>query len=344
MPILPPVATLLTLVFFIVPHGNSQSVPLVDHHAHLQSAMAAQLLNEGATLHAEESSPEKEKPYTAKDLISALDAAGIGRATALSEAYLLGSRFVHVSNEAKVVDRENDWTLQQVRQYPKRLLGFCSVNPIRPYAMAAIQHCRHIGLRGGLKLHLAASHFNFGDEKQVRQLQNVFREANRLRMPILIHLHPDDEKWDGKRDSQIFLEKILPLAPDITVQIAHMVGWGGYDHSADAALTTFADQCATLTKLCARLYFDISAVIVPPSAAQAPAGSDLRFLYENQKNFPEGPERLAANIRRIGIPRVLFATDWPVVGIKEYVGLLRTNLPLTSAEIDQIFSNVAPYF
>ena len=52
-------------------------------------------------------------------------------------------------------------------------------------------------------------------------------------------------------------------------------------------------------------------MIVPPSAAQAPAGSDLRFLYENQKNFPEGPERLATNIRRIGIHRVLFATDWP---------------------------------
>jgi predicted TIM-barrel fold metal-dependent hydrolase len=295
-------------------------------------------------MHAEQPWTEKEKPYTAKDLISALDAAGIGRATALSEAYLLASKYVNVSNEAKVVDQENDWTLQQVRQYPKRLLGFCSVNPTRPYAMATINHCQHIGLRGGLKLHLAASHFNFQDEKQLRQLQDVFREANRLHMPILIHLHPDAKNWDGQRDSRIFLEQVLPLAPDITVQIAHMVGSGGYDHSGDAALTTFADKCATQAKLCTRLYFDISAAIVPPSAAQAPVGSELRSLYENQKKFPEGPQRLAANIRRIGIHRVLFATDWPVVGMKEYVGTLRTNLPLTPAEIDQIFSNVAPYF
>src|ERR1041384_600817 len=309
----------LIFIFLKAANTNAQTILPVDHHAHLQIPSAAQLLNARGTLHAEESSPEKEKPYTAKDLISALDEAGIPRAIALSEAYLLDSKFAHASNAAKVVNQENDWTLQQVRQYPKRLLGFCSVNPIRPYAMAAIKHCRHIGLRGGLKLHLAASHFNFSDEKQVRQLQDVFREANRLRMPILIHLHPDDEHWDGKRDSQIFLDQVLPLALDITVQIAHMVGWGGYDHSADAALTTFADKCATQAKLCARLYFDISAVIVPPSAAHAPAGSDLRFLYETQKNFPEGPERLAANIRRIGIRRVLFATDWPVVGIKEYV-------------------------
>ncbi len=46
-----------------------------------------------------EAQPEKENPYTAKDLISALDAAGVRRAAALSEAYLLGTRFVHVPNE-----------------------------------------------------------------------------------------------------------------------------------------------------------------------------------------------------------------------------------------------------
>jgi uncharacterized protein len=324
--------------------ASAQVVPTADHHAHLQSETAARLLNETATLHASEASPEKEKSYTARDLISALDAAGIQRATALSEAYLLGSRFVRVTSEAQVVDQENDWTLQQVKQYPKRLLGFCSVNPIRPYALSAIKHCDDIGLRDGLKLHLAASHFRFDNPKELRQLQAVFREANRLRWPILIHLHPDDDKWDGKRDSTIFLGQVLPLAPDITVQVAHMVGWGGYDRSADAALTTFADKCTAQPKLCARLYFDISAVIVPPSAAQAPAGSDLKFISDNQKNFPEGPARLAANIRRIGVDRILFATDWPVMGIKEYVALLRTNLPLTSAEIDQIFQNAAPYF
>ena len=30
---------------------------------------------------------------------------------------------------------ENNWTSEQVAKYPQRLLGFCSVNPLRPYAL-----------------------------------------------------------------------------------------------------------------------------------------------------------------------------------------------------------------
>ena len=62
--------------------SSAQTIPAVDHHAHLQSPKAARLLNEGGRLHAEEAQPEKENPYTAKDLISALDAAGVRRAAA----------------------------------------------------------------------------------------------------------------------------------------------------------------------------------------------------------------------------------------------------------------------
>ena len=323
---------------------GAQSIPVADHHAHLQSPTAARLLNEGAALHADAASPEKEKPYSAKELIAALDAAGVRRATALSEAYLLASRFAHVSNEAQVIDRENDWTLRQVRRYPTRLVGFCSVNPIRPYAISAIEHCARIGLRTGLKLHLAASHFQFKDADQLRRLGDVFREANRLHMAILIHLHPDDEKWDGRRDAQTFIEQVLPLAPDVPVQIAHLVGWGGYDRTADAALSTFAEQCEKTPGPCAHVYFDISAVVVPPSAATAPAGSDLRSIYDYQKDFPEGRQRLAANMRRLGLNRMLFATDWPIYTPKDYIQVLRTELPLTPPELDQIFANLAPYF
>jgi uncharacterized protein len=332
------------LVLCLIPSSSTgQITPAADHHAHLQSPTAAELLNLEKRSHPEEDQ-EKEKPLTAARLIAALDAAGVRSATALSEAYLLGTDLVHVRNEAKVVDQENEWTFRQVRQYPDRLVGFCSVNPLRSYAITAIEHCQRIGLRGGLKLHMAASHFRFENAEDVRHLQDAFREANRLRMPILIHLHPYDDKWDGKRDVQIFMEQVMPLAPDVTVQVAHMSGWGGYDRTADAALTTFADQCAAQPSLCSRLYFDISAVIVPPSAAEAPPGSDLRFMYDHDKDFAQGPERLAANIRRIGLDKILFATDWPVLTPKEYIPLLRTGLRLTPAEIDQIFSNVAPYF
>ena len=70
----------------------------------------------------------------------------------------------------------------------------------------------------------------------------------------------------------------------------------------------------------------------------------FRFLWDEQKDFPDGPGRLAANLRRIGLSRILFATDWPDVNASDYVLMLRSNLRLTPVEIDQIFSNLAPYF
>lgn len=44
-------------------------------------------------------------------------------------------------DEYTEVGRENDWTSTQVAKYRDRLLGFCSVNPLRPYALEEIAHC-----------------------------------------------------------------------------------------------------------------------------------------------------------------------------------------------------------
>jgi uncharacterized protein len=223
------------------------------------------------------------------------------------------------------------------------LVGFCSINPTRPYAVAAIEHCARIGLRGGLKLHLANAQFNFDDPAQIRELRAAFAVANRLRMPILIHLR-SDTVWDAKRNVQIFMNQVLPLAPDVPVQIAHVGGWGGYDRTTDDILSTFADDCTAHPAQCRRLYFDIAAVVLDPAAANAVPGSDNRFLWDQQKDFTDGNVRLAANLRRIGLSRILFATDWPVTNASDYILTLRTNLRLTPVEINQIFRNVAPYF
>ena len=323
---------------------TAQTFPVADHHAHLQSPTAARLLNEGAIpLPGAPGNEEEEKTNTAAALIAQLDAAGIRRSVALSDAYRLGSPFVHVPGEAAAVDAENEWTLRQVQLYPQRLVGFCSVNPTRPYALAAIDHCARIGLRGGLKLHLANAQFRFDDPAQIRELRDVFAAADRLRMPILIHLR-SAAVWDAKRSVQIFMDQVLPSAPDISVQVAHLGGWGGYDRTTDDSLSTFADACVAHPGRCRHLYFDIAAVVLAPTDADAAPGSDLRFLWDEQNHFPDGPDRLAANLRRFGLSRILFGTDWPVVTASDYISTLRTNLRLTPAETNQIFSNLAPYF
>jgi predicted TIM-barrel fold metal-dependent hydrolase len=338
------VATASILIFLVGVSGQTQTVPLADHHAHLQSPSAARLLNQGAS-HGSQgpAGPEEEKPSTASELITQLNAGGIQRSVAVSDSYRLGSPFVHVPREAAAVDAENEWTLQQVKMYPDRLVGFCSVNPVRPYALAAIEHCADIGLRGGLKLHLANGRFSFANPAHVEQLRKVFAAAERLGMPILIHLRTD-ETWDGWHNVQVFLEKVLPLASHVPVQVAHLGGWGGYDQTTDDTLSAFAKACEDDPNRCRNLYFDISAVVLSPASARAAPGSDERLLWDEQKDFAEGPERLATSLRRVGLSRILFGTDWPNETAINYFGTLRHGLRLSPTEINQILSNIAPYF
>lgn len=332
------------LISFVGVSAHAQTAALADHHAHLQSPAAVRLLNEGESRVSHgRAGAEEEKPSTASDLIAQLDVAGIRRAIAISDAYRLGSPFVHVPREAAAVDKENEWTLHQVRMYPDRLLGFCSVNPVRPYALAAIEHCASIGLRGGLKLHLANATFRFDDPAQVEQLRKVFAAAERLRMPILIHLR-SEETWHGRDNVQVFMEKVLPSASDVPVQIAHLGGWGGYDQATNDTLSAFAEACEQHLDHCRNLYFDISAVVLSPAYARAPQASDERILWDAQKDFAEGPERLAIGLRRIGLSRILFGTDWPNETASNYIDALRHGLRISPAEISQILRNVAPYF
>jgi predicted TIM-barrel fold metal-dependent hydrolase len=322
----------------------AQTAPIADHHAHLQSPAAAHLLNEGASGESHRlADKEEEKPFNASELIAQLDAAHVRRSVALSDAYRLGSPFVHVPHEAAAVNSENEWTLRQVQMYPDRLVGFCSVNPVRPYALAAIEHCASIGLKGGLKLHLANAKFHFDDPGQVRQLREVFAAADRLHIPILIHLRAG-EAWHGRHNVQVFMNQILPSAPHVPVQVAHLGGWGGYDRPTDDTLSAFAEGCEEHPDRCRQLYFDISAVVLSPAYAKAAPGSDDRLLWDEQKDFGDGPERLATNLRRIGLSRILFGTDWPAVTASDYIDTLCHSLRLAPAEVKEILSNVAPYF
>src|SRR5690606_18447782 len=54
--------------------------------------------------------------------------------------------------------------------------------------------------------------------------------------------------------------------------------------------------------------------------------------------------RLAADLRTLGIERVLFGSDHPVFDAREYAALLRDWLPLSDAELRLLMTNEAPLF
>src|ERR1700693_5162026 len=75
----------------------------------------------------------------ADELIHLMNEAHVSRAVVLSTAYSLANPHKPpVANEREAVRNDNDWTSAQVARYSDRLTGFCSVNPLKPYAVEEI--------------------------------------------------------------------------------------------------------------------------------------------------------------------------------------------------------------
>jgi len=286
----------------------SHAQPIADHHQHFLRAAAA---------------PPAGAVLEAKDLIARMDASGIRRAVVLSIAYQLANpNRPPVENEYEKVKAENDWTRDQAALYPKRLKAFCGVNPLKDYAIAEINRCAaDPRTKDGLKFHFGNSDVDLDKPETVEKMQAIFREANKNRMAIVAHIHStisQKRPW-GAKQAKVFIEKLLPEAPHITVQIAHMAGAGNYDAGVDAALRTFADAITTHDHRTRRVIFDLS--VSPELDGKSVA------------------DQIALRIRQIGLDRIYFASDAPPAeGIKQF-----RKLPLTDKEFRKIEHNVAPY-
>ena len=269
--------------------------------------------------------------FTADRMIELLDSAGIRRAVVLSEAYWFGSalmpgvdRSLSIVDEHAKVRAENDWVASEVAKYPSRLVAFCSVNPLKSYAVEEVERCGTNPAFRGLKLHLANSDVDLRSADDVAQLARVFRAANQHRLPIVAHIRPRRKPY-GREDVEIMLRDVLPAAPDVPIQIAHFGGWGGYDDATDQAAQAFADAVVRKDPVTRNLYFDLATIVFPQTAV-------------------ERRERIAQVIRQLGVKRVVYASDiatpegYPAWGWD----LMLKLLPLTREEFATIASNVTP--
>lgn len=293
-------------------------IALVDHHQHLYSPAAGANSSVGA------------KGVSVSELIAHLDAAGIKQAVVLSVAYSFGNpNKPAVADEYAQVKAENDWTSSQVAKYPGRLIGFCGVNPLKPYAVEEIARCaKDPNLRTGLKLHFGNSDVDVTNPDHVARLRRVFRAANEHRMAIAAHIRPTVSlnRPYGAKYSRAFIEQLLPEAPDVTIQIAHLAGAGGYDDPAvDEALGVFVEAIARKDTRMRNVYFDVSGVT-------------------GLGNWKDKTGRIVERMRQIGLSRLLFGTDAILPGFlaKDALECWR-QLPLTAEEFRTVESNVAPY-
>jgi len=146
-----------------------------------------------------------------------------------------------------------------------------------------------------------------------------YAKSSRKRTGIVAHIRSNYDRrrpW-GARQAGVFLDQLLPLAKDTTVQIAHLASAGAFDDAGvEAALTVFADALAARDRRIKRVYFDVSIA-----------------------RWESKADALVRLLRRIGMKRLVYASDSPPS--KALLDFRR--LPLTEREMRQIELNVAPY-
>ena len=306
------------IVLGIVRPQTPPLVPVADYHQHLFSPA----ITDGG----------KTRPsVSAVELIALLDAAGIRKALVLSIAYQYGNpNRPPVEHEYDRVKAENDWTSAQVAAHPDRLYGFCSVNPLKDYALDEIARCGNDAhLRRGLKMHFGNSDVDLSSRDHVARLKQVFALANRQRMAIVVHLRASVtmKREYGASRARAFIEEVLPAAPDVPVQVAHLGGAGGYnDPGADEVMGVFVDAIAKKDPRVRNVYIDVSGV----------AGLG---------DWRPRAELIASRIRALGVERVLFGSDGaggPNPTPQQAWAAFR-ELPLTDAEFRTIAGNVTSY-
>jgi uncharacterized protein len=298
--------------------ASDSLTPAIDHHQHLFSPAVHEV------------SPTLE-PMNATELVKLLDEVGIRRAVVLSLGYQFGNpNKPPVPDEYAAVKAENDWTASQIAPFGDRLVGFCGLNPLKPYALEEIDRCAHIPqLRSGLKLHFGNSDVDLTNADHVKQLQRVFAGANQHRMAIVVHMRSSvtAKRPYGAASARAFLNAVLPSAPDVPVQIAHLAGAGGYDDPAiDEALAVFVEAIANHDPRMKNVYFDASGII----GVDKP--SDKLSL-------------IATRIRQLGLDRVLYGSDGalPPAYTPQKAWEAFRRLPLTEAEFKIVANNRAPY-
>jgi predicted TIM-barrel fold metal-dependent hydrolase len=311
------------------------AVPLVDHHLHIFSPAASDALKllcklKGPNACSEEVSRE---PSNGNDAVAALDAAGIRKGTILSGAYffsspILASQDLDIPSETR---RENKFIVAEAKAHCGRLIPFISVSPLTPSAVGEIDYWGKKGGAVGVKLHLGNSGFDFRSPDQVRKLQAVFAAADRNHFAIIVHLQTKLASY-GPEDAKIFIRDVVPLAPDVPIQIAHVGSGGGVNASVLAVLGEFKAAIMARPARLKNLYFDTA--MVPD-------------LVSNRRKLAGGADDVRAltkAMREIGLERFLPASDYTLgLDLKAYFTNQRAAFGFSDGEWRQLMNNQAPY-
>jgi len=214
-------------------------------------------------------SQPKAKMATAEEVLASMDEAGIDLSVVLNIGW--------VSHELCV--KTNDYILDSISRYPKRLIGFCAIQPSAgDAAITELERCAKAGARGIGELRSDIQGFDLADEMIMKPLVDAMLQ---LGLILLTHSsEPVGHQYFGK--GKITPDVLYPFIvkfPDLKLVCAH---WGG-------GLPFYA-LMPEISRALNNVFFDTAATV---------------FLYQ--------PQIFEQVSHIIGSDKILFGTDYPLM-------------------------------
>jgi len=234
------------------------------------------------------SSP-KAKLATAEELIASMERDGVDVSVVLNYGW----------TTHKLCVETNDYILESIARYPRRLAGFCCVQPNSPDAAKEVERCARGGIKGVGELRPDLQSLDFNDREVMEPILEVVRKHGLI---LLAHAsEPVGHNYAGKGEvTPATLYSFITSFPDLTIVCAH---WGGG--------LPFYSLMPEVKKALQNVYFDTAA---------------SPFLYR--------PQIYQQVSQIIGAEKILFGSDYPLLAQNRLIDEIRAlDLPQTAKDL-----------
>ena len=186
----------------------------------------------------------------------------------------------------------NDYILESSLRYPERIYPFTGINPSsQKTGLEEAQRCLELGAYGFGEVHPSFQNFNLGDRAVMSEYMALLESKD---LPIFIHCsEPVGHQYPGKDDLSIkMIETFVSNFPNNKIVLAH---WGGG--------LPFYELMPEIRSAFSNVYYDSGA---------------SPYLYN--------PTIFSDAIKLVGVEKILFGSDYPVITQNRVLKDLEKNL------------------
>ena len=176
--------------------------------------------------------------------------------------------------EAPIVYSSNEYVAKLCAAFPEQLIGFASVLPQRPDAVAVIEHAINgLGLKG-IKFHPPLQNFYPNDER----IFPIYQKAVDLNVPVVFHVGTTPFGPLARLDqaNPLLLDEVACAFPKLRIMLTHLG-------------TLWHNEAFMVTEKNSNVYIDTAA-----------------YIYEIRQILTMDL------IERVGAHKFIFGTDYPM--------------------------------